>query len=264
MQETSDISKSVLPSSKPLFPVIKQKQQSTDTKSFSATPLLSWLWLAGLLLFMVMLTWETGLLPDVLAADQTRISVVLLILTALTSVHCAYRSYQLTRLELELLRWQNKQITLNTNQTQATVLSTQLSLMLSHRDNRQPDNLALNGELLAEHFHYQHAFGWFSAGAMIKLGLLGTVIGFIMMLTSIGELDSVDIEQVQRLMQQMTQGMMVALNTTLLGLVGSMILGVQYLLLDHCADQLLLRVMTWVQQANQTQSQTDMQQEQTH
>lgn len=113
------------------------------------------------------------------------------------------------------------------------------------------NNLSLNGELLAEQFHYQHAFGWFAAGAMIKLGLLGTVIGFIMMLTSIGGLDSLDIEQVQRLMQQMTQGMMVALNTTLLGLVGSMILGVQYLFLDHCADQLLARTMTWVQQANQ-------------
>ena len=90
---------------------------------------------------------------------------------------------------------------------------------------------------------------------MIKLGLLGTVIGFIMMLTSIGGLDSLDIEQVQRLMQQMTQGMMVALNTTLLGLIGSMILGIQYLLLDHCADRLLVSILTWVQQTAQEPNQ---------
>jgi len=217
--------------------------------------LISWCWLAGLLLFTTMITWETGLLPSVLANDQTRISILLVILTSLISLHCAYRSYQLSRSESAIFAWQSGK-----QHNDDSPLATYLRLITSHGEK----NLALNSELLAEHFHYQHAFGWFAAGAMIKLGLLGTVIGFIMMLTSIGELDSVDIEQVQRLMQQMTQGMMVALNTTLLGLVGSMILGMQYLLLDHCADQLLLRVMTWAQQANQIQSQTDMQQEQTH
>ena len=210
--------------------------------------LISWLWLAGLLLFMVMVTWETGLLPTALNDDQTRISLVLLLFTALVSLHCAYRSYKLSRLESALSDWQSNKT--DSQHTSNELLNTYLALMT--RDGEK--NLALNGEILAEHFHYQHAFGWFAAGAMIKLGLLGTVIGFIMMLTSIGGLDSLDIEQVQSLMQRMTQGMMVALNTTLLGLVGSMILGVQYLFLDHSADQLLLRVMTWVQQDNEVSS----------
>jgi len=212
----------------------------------------SWLWLAGLLLFMVMVTWDIGLLPKILAADQTRISIVLLVLTALTSLHCAYRSYQLSLLEVEFLNWQSGSYSLK-DQKNDTVLSTYLSLMHNTKTYSQASNLSLNGELLAEHFHYQHAFGWFSAGALIKLGLLGTVIGFIMMLTSINGLDSLDIEQVQRLMQQMTQGMMVALNTTLLGLVGSMILGIQYLFIDHSADRLLVHTMTWVQQTNEEQ-----------
>ena len=236
----------------------KQQTDSNTVTSLAApNPLISWLWLAGLLLFMVMVTWDIGLLPAVLAADQTRISLVLLLLTALTSLHCAYRSYQLSRLESELLKWQRGSIDGNNSQQKSgkTILSIYLPLMMSDGTQKQPDNLSLNGELLAEHFHYQHAFGWFTAGAMIKLGLLGTVIGFIMMLTSIGGLDSLDIEQVQRLMQQMTQGMMVALNTTLLGLVGSMILGIQYLLLDHCADRLLVRTLTWVQQTAQKPSQ---------
>lgn len=207
--------------------------------------LISWLWLAGLLLFMVVVTWDTDLLPAALASDQTRISIVLLILTALVSLHCAYRSYKLSRLESALSVWQtDKQSAQNINNS---LLSAYLPLMTHAKEK----NLSLNGELLAEHYHYQHAFGWFAAGAMIKLGLLGTVIGFIMMLTSISGLDSLEIEQVQHLMQRMTQGMMVALNTTLLGLVGSLILGVQYLFLDHCADQLLVRTMTWVQQASQ-------------
>jgi hypothetical protein len=204
--------------------------------------LISWLWLAGLILFMVMLTWDTGLLPEVVARDQTRISVILLLFTALTSLHCAYRSYRLSQLELALLLWQTGK-----QQSDISLLSIYLPLMTQDGEK----SLSLNGELLAEHFHYQHTFGWFIAGAMIKLGLLGTVIGFIIMLTSISGLDSLEIAQVQQLMQRMTQGMMVALNTTLLGLVGSMILGVQYLFLDHCADQLLVRTLTWVQQTTE-------------
>ena len=207
--------------------------------------LVSWLWLAGLMLFMVMVTWDTGLLPQVLASDQTHISVILLLFTALTSLHCAYRSYRLSQLESALLLWQTGK-----QQSDKSLLSTYLPLMTQSGEK----NLSLNGELLSEHFHYQHTFGWFIAGAMIKLGLLGTVIGFIIMLTSISGLDSLEIAQVQQLMQRMTQGMMVALNTTLLGLVGSMILGVQYLFLDHCADQLLVRTLTWVQQTTEETS----------
>lgn len=201
--------------------------------------LLSWLWLAGLLLFLVLLAWDTGLLPSVLATDQTRISVLLLLITALASLHCGYRSFRLSRMASTLLSWQRGEPTSDKNP---------LGVYLPLMTRAGGDNLSLNGELLAEHFHYQHAFGWYAAGALIKLGLLGTVVGFILMLTSIGSLDSLDIDQVQQLMQRMTQGMMVALNTTLLGLIGSLILGMQYLFLDHCADQLLMRTMIWVQQ----------------
>ena len=69
---------------------------------------LGWLWLAGLLLFAALVAWDTGLLPAVLANDQTRISVLLLILTALVSLHCAYRSYILSRYERVLRAWQKE------------------------------------------------------------------------------------------------------------------------------------------------------------
>jgi len=147
---------------------------------------LSWSWLAGILLFLVMITWDTGLLPTALAEDQTRISIVLLILTALASIHCGYRSYKLSRLDTTLSNWQKDK-----HLKDKGLLSTYLTFMTGTKNK----NLSINGELLAEHFHYQHSFGWFATGAMIKLGLLGTVVGFIMMLTSISGLDSLEIEQ---------------------------------------------------------------------
>jgi len=82
-------------------------------------------------------------------------------------------------------------------------------------------------------------FGWFVTGLMIKLGLLGTVVGFIMMLSRLEGLEQLDISDIKTLMQQMTQGMGVAMNTTLVGLVGSILLGLQFLMLDRYADKLI-------------------------
>ncbi len=207
--------------------------------------LTSLLWLSGLVVFITLASWDTGLLTGVIENDRTHISSVLLITLFFANMHCIYRAYRLSCSERDLSAWEKGM------KVHDQHLSSVLPL-LSSDNNRY---VSINGELLAEHFHYQHSFGWFTVGAMIKLGLLGTVIGFIIMLTSIIGLDSLEIEQVQHLMQQMAEGMMVALNTTLLGLVGSLILGVQYLFLDHSADQLLARAMIWQQQVSQEQKQ---------
>ena len=64
-----------------------------------------------------------------------------------------------------------------------------------------------------------------------------------MMLGSMTHLNSLDIAQVQTLMSAMTQGMKIALNTTIIGLVGSMLLGLQYLILDRTADKLVVEAI---------------------
>ncbi len=94
-------------------------------------------------------------------------------------------------------------------------------------------------EVMAERARGTHQVGWFVTGLMIKLGLLGTVVGFIMMLSSLEGLEQLDISDIKTLMQQMTQGMGVAMNTTLVGLIGSILLGLQFLMLDRHADQLI-------------------------
>lgn len=61
---------------------------------------------------------------------------------------------------------------------------------------------------------------WFLSGAMTKLGLIGTVIGFMFML--IGPFASIDvgnIEQSKDAIAAIASGMGVALTTTLVGLV---------------------------------------------
>ena len=67
---------------------------------------------------------------------------------------------------------------------------------------------------------------------LLKLGLTGTVIGFILMLLPIGEIQDFDPKILQKLLSTMSGGMAVALYTTLTGLISSMLLKFQYFLLD--------------------------------
>ena len=78
----------------------------------------------------------------------------------------------------------------------------------------------------------RHALGYLAVDILLKLGLTGTVIGFILMLLPIGEITDFDPQILQKLLGTMSGGMAVALYTTLTGLVTSMLLKFQYFLLD--------------------------------
>ena len=91
--------------------------------------------------------------------------------------------------------------------------------------------------------HGPHETAWWFAAAAIKLGLLGTVVGFIIMSMQISHMQLFDISEVQTLLKQMTQGMAIALYTTLVGLVANLWLGLQLLLLDRMADKVVAAIL---------------------
>lgn len=86
-----------------------------------------------------------------------------------------------------------------------------------------------------------HLFGWFIADLLLSLGLLGTVIGFIVMLGPISGLDGGDQSAIKGALAAMSGGMAVALYTTLTGLIGGMLLKIQGFLLDGAVDELIRR-----------------------
>jgi len=98
-------------------------------------------------------------------------------------------------------------------------------------------------DALAERLKGAHELGWFVADILLKLGLVGTIIGFILMLGSIANTASLDVNTMQKVLREMSGGMGTALFTTLAGLIGSILLGLQYLLLDKSADELILRII---------------------
>ena len=105
------------------------------------------------------------------------------------------------------------------------------------RDPRRLDQtLLLRG--LASRLRGSNQFGAFASDTLMKLGLLGTIIGFIMMLAPIAGLDPSDRSAVRSSMNLMSDGMAVAMYTTLAGLVGSILVRIQYYMLDDATAKL--------------------------
>ena len=101
---------------------------------------------------------------------------------------------------------------------------------------RVDQTLLLRG--LADTLRGPNQFGSFASDALLKLGLLGTIIGFILMLAPIAGLDAADRASVKSSMGLMSDGMAVAMYTTLTGLVGSILLQTQYYMLDEATAKL--------------------------
>ena len=75
---------------------------------------------------------------------------------------------------------------------------------------------------------------WFTSDAMLSLGMIGTLVGFITALsTAFGSVDTTNPEQLKQVLAVIATGMGTALTTTLMGLVGSLILKTQLVHLEE-------------------------------
>ena len=76
---------------------------------------------------------------------------------------------------------------------------------------------------------------WFGSEAMITLGMIGTVAGFLIMLNfAFSGLDVQNTASVQQAIGDMAVGMSTALCTTLIGLICSVLTKVQMVILENC------------------------------
>ena len=179
--------------------------------------------LFGVISFVFAVLATEGLLALVIESDRSRLSIVIMLIYVIASVHWLLISWDLScqRVALDLGgdAYGESRV--------AHFLKT-----LTDAGTRQY-------EALADRLQNRHTAGHFIADALLKLGLLGTIIGFILMLLPVAQIEDFDTNLVQQLMVQMSAGMAVALYTTLAGLVTSTLLKLQYLLADNALSELL-------------------------
>ena len=196
---------------------------------------LSALILLGLIFFGFFLLANTGLLQLALTSDRSMISWVILALYSLATLHWLFRAKALDR-ETALCRSVEASQPIAANRNDSYV-----ALALNTPTETVADRQHLL-DTLGDELTNTHAAGHFVADLLLKLGLTGTVIGFILMLLPIGEIDQFDPSLMQQLLAAMSGGMAVALYTTLAGLVTSTLLKLQYYLLDSALANLVNRL----------------------
>lgn len=80
----------------------------------------------------------------------------------------------------------------------------------------------------------QMMFPWFAADAVTSMGMIGTIVGFLIVLTSaFADVDPTDVSAMKQVVEQLTTGMGIALLTTLTGLITSVIMKFQLVLLEN-------------------------------
>src|SRR5882672_7786978 len=211
-------------------------------------PLLRWMMFTGVCAFGFVMCWYFGLFRLMFSSDKTYISATISVLYVATTIHCFVRTTAISR-EMDsanrVLALVSRGVTGFSVAGSNVITADGARLPPGHVTNHIR-NLILKAQLQGHHRIDQtlllrgfadalrgpNQLGSFSSDALMKLGLLGTIIGFILMLAPIAGLDGGDKASVKSSMGLMSDGMAVAMYTTLTGLIGSVLLQMQYYLLD--------------------------------
>ena len=187
------------------------------------------LMLAGIEGFVWFYLSKMGVLHNLIWVDASHVSVIIIAIYNLASLLFLYSCFTTSRQFVDL--GQNRESF--KNPLLETFFYQLKTSSVSH------ENRSSLLEVLDTRLRSKYAFGFLVADLMLKLGLLGTVIGFIIMLGSLSNLNSVDITVMQTLLAEMSSGMKVALYTTLTGMLAGITLNIKFNLLDWAVDHLL-------------------------
>lgn len=222
--------------------------------------LLVWLLTFGLVAFGFVVCFDTGLIRSMVETDRSMICTVVIAMYAVGVGHSFWRTWHLSR-ELNqvaktdtILREQEpfSPIAVTGNGVRlasGTVLPESFvtryvidlfrTLKVEPEASQQVESRADILEAYASKVRGANEFGWFLIDLMLKVGFLGTLIGFIMMLGAVSQQELLDASMMQRVLKQMSFGMSTALNTTLVSLVAGILLSIPYYLLGRGLDGLL-------------------------
>ena len=167
-----------------------------------------------LIIFGVWILDERGLLAVVLEGDKSQISTVIACLWIISSIYWLYLSKIISdeRNSFENMEFKNKKLL--------------VSRFFNSLKKNEDKDVLINA--FESEFEKKISYGVVASDVALKLGLLGTIIGFILMLKPIADLNSTSPEDLKVALSSMSSGMAVALYTTLTGLIVSTLLRIQF------------------------------------
>lgn len=206
---------------------------------------LRWIIVNVLIAIGAAVLWDYGFLSYVFAVDSSRIAILIILVFAAYSVYCLT---VLIRLGAEWRGLEAAAVTLEAStglapMPTAPLIATYLADITAKLQREPGGDRQLLLSTLANALRRPTRAGIYASDLLYKLGMLGTVIGFVIMLGSMDNLQSFEVDDLRDALQQMTGGMAIALLTTIAGLVCGILLRVQFNIADHLATSILSRAV---------------------
>lgn len=198
---------------------------------------LKWVLLMALIVMGAVVSYDYGLLTYLFEADRSRITVLIAVLYVAFSGHCLW-------ILVELAREYRRALQIKATLASATrmpdlprgggLIDRYVSDVIQSREH--PSEVEGNAHLLmmslGASFRRRTKIGSYGTDLLYKLGMLGTMVGFVMMLNSMGDLSNFDVDTLRGALQKMIAGMAVSLLTTIAGLIGGILLRLEYNIAD--------------------------------
>jgi biopolymer transport protein ExbB/TolQ len=209
-----------------------------------------WVLLAGIAVLACYVAYDLGYFARIIEADQSRLSMLIAGLFLAATSHAIWHIVRVTRqIEAAQFWLQNgdASVAATTDEPVPAFLppdvfvSAYAAEVATSReqaaDGSQDGGLVL--EIYADRLRAAVEIGWYLVDILIRLGLIGTIIGFILILGALSSGPAPTPENIQTLLISMSGGMGTALYTTLAGLVTAMVLGAQYMVLARGTEELI-------------------------
>ena len=182
-----------------------------------------WIYFISLIFIAFYVLGSLGFITNIFQADISYISSLITFIVIFYLFQCGYYLNKLR----DAVYFLDKEINSGSNNI----------FIMIYRDYQLTNNISKDNKTSSqEDFKlklYEFADnGFFVSDLLLKLGIIGTVIGFIIMLSSLSAIDEMNLSKMNNLLLSMSTGMKVALYTTLTGLIGSILLSIQYNFLE--------------------------------
>ncbi len=193
-----------------------------------------WIYFVSLLVISIYILESLGFISNLLLADISYISSIIMIIFTYNILGCGYYLFKLR----DAIFFIDSGKLLTSNNIFVNACNDYKKLIATSTDHKSvQDDFKIKVYECADN-------GFFVADILLKLGIVGTVIGFIIMLSSLSTIDEMNLSKMNNLLLSMSAGMKVALYTTLTGLIGSLLLSIQYNYLENKINVFINKVLS--------------------
>ena len=210
----------------------------------SAPPFMALLvWFLGFNVFVFVgyVVVREGYWAKMLAADQSKISLLIVIVFVAASFHVGVCLFKACCYQERIYERLGKRV-INVPLAGKDIVSGYLDEMQTFSQSKKPttiDQANYIFEIYVDRLRAPIELGSFWSDVLIRLGLIGTIVGFIFMLQSFVSGPDPSSENIQNLLITMSSGMGTALYTTFAGLIASTLLSLQHQLLGRTTERVI-------------------------